>query len=64
MKPWYKSRTVWTNIGALALAVLSQNEWAQIIPPEHMDTFLKSVLVLNLILRKVTTEPIAARRDN
>jgi hypothetical protein len=53
-KKWYASRTFWVNIIA-ALALLAQIRYGFIIDSETQALVLTFV---NLILRKITKEPI------
>ncbi|MDY0302931.1 MAG: hypothetical protein RBR98_04005 [Candidatus Moranbacteria bacterium] len=55
MKKWYRSWTVWFNLGLLAVAII--NEVAKIIPMSA--EFLSVVAVIgNLLLRIKTTSEI------
>ncbi len=53
-KLWYSSKTIWVNGLALIGAIL-QAKFGWIIPAEF---YTYGLLALNLILRKVTKQPI------
>lgn len=59
MKKWYKSKTIWVNVLAVALAVITYIEGADFLP-EHVTTALVSVVlpVVNVGLRFLTNKPI------
>ncbi len=54
-KPWYASKTVWVQALAL-VATVAQAQWGWVAPPEYEAAGL---LVVNLILRAITRQPIA-----
>jgi hypothetical protein len=53
-KKWYVSKTVWINLVAAA-ALIAQYKYGFIIDPASQAL---SLSVINLILRKLTGEPI------
>jgi len=53
-KKWYESKTVWANV-VLALAVLAQHKFGFVIGPDMQAMAITGV---NLVLRKVTKDPI------
>ena len=53
-KPFYRSRTVWLNVLA-AVALFLQNQFGYVFSVELQGLVL---MVLNLILRFQTSEPI------
>ena len=58
-KAWYLSKTIWTNLIAAIGLVL--NSHSPIISGEELAAF---VVVINLILRLVTKQPIAATNSS
>lgn len=58
MKPWYQSKTMWLNLGAIALGTAEQVAGTGLLGL-HGDTVLQATGVLNMILRAVTTTGIA-----
>jgi hypothetical protein len=62
-KPWYQSKTIWTNIITLAIFVLGQLA----VIPDFADVSKYLVLVvavLNIILRAVTSQPLGGVTDS
>jgi|GEM_PF-2802928 len=55
MKPWYKSKTLWTNALGVA-AMLLQSEVGYLLPLEYQAVGLAAV---NMLLRTTTNAPIA-----
>jgi len=54
MKKWYQSKTFWINIvGAIGIAVQTQTGY--IMNPATQGVILS---VINMILRKITKEPV------
>jgi len=53
-KPFYKAKTFWANIIAIA-GILAQSHYGFIISPELQTLALS---VMNLVLRAVTKDPI------
>ena len=61
MKPWYKSRTVWTNGLTLAIGVVAILTGSELLPPRAVATLTAIVLpILNLFLRWLTDQPITS----
>jgi hypothetical protein len=58
MKVWYKSKTIWVNVGAAALMALEAS--TGLLKPYMADTFWVAMAValpmVNAILRVVTTQ--------
>ena len=66
MKPWWKSKTIWANVlfilsGALAAAQEFLPMLEGIVPEKYFKIAFFVVCVLNLVLRKVTTEGIGVK---
>jgi hypothetical protein len=55
---WYKSKTLWTNVGLFALDVLNGAYGAIDIPP---DVRVGVVVVVNLLLRLVSSGSIVRK---
>lgn len=56
-KPWYRSRTVVTNLLA-AVALLVQSQTGYVVPVEVQGAVLT---LLNVVLRFDTREPVSRR---
>jgi hypothetical protein len=56
-KVWYKSKTILFNALSLILLILPTPEFAAVVPTEY----LKFVLLVNLVLRLVTSKSIGLR---
>lgn len=65
-KPWYASRTVWLNAAAAALVALEAS--TGLLQPYVGDHFYAALAValpvLNAMLRVITTQGIALRKEN
>jgi hypothetical protein len=59
-KPWYLSKTMWTNIISAGVMVLQSTELVTIVPPTWTEEFALAIFVLNLALRWVTTGSVTA----
>jgi hypothetical protein len=59
MKPWYKSRTFWTNVVSLVAIVLS-TEFGITITAEEVAAIMS---VINIILRALTSEGLVLGED-
>lgn len=59
IKPWYTSKTVWTNLVALAISVLELVADSPLLTTESAS-LLGVVSVLNLVWRWLTDEPITS----
>jgi len=57
-KEWYKSKTVWINIIALA-ALIAQTQTGFIISPEEQ---VAMIVVINLILRFITNTGLETKK--
>lgn len=58
MKKWYTSKTIWFNIITTALGIIA--ELSNTFPvSDHPKLWISIVAVGNIILRFLTTEPIA-----
>jgi len=57
-KKWYLSKTFWFNVVALVLAVLEQYGYTGVLPAEWEPLVPVLIIVVNLVLRFVTKEPI------
>ena len=55
MKPFWKSKTLWVNLGAAAVLIVQFLSEAFLIPAEAQMIILAAI---NVVLRKVTREPI------
>ena len=63
MKQFWKSKTFWFNALALVVAVAGAVGYSEFVPGEDAkDISMAVVLVVNLILRFMTKEPIALRK--
>jgi len=60
MKPWFKSRTFWSNIVSVFTIVVSA-ECGVTITAEEAAAILA---VINIILRALTTEPLLWGNNN
>lgn len=58
-KPWYESKTVWTNIVASVAAVASMAAGDGLLPPIVIKWMLVAVGVGNVWLRSVTDTAIS-----
>lgn len=56
MKPWYQSKTVWTNV--LSVAAIGLNRYGAVLPPEYLALGLAAV---NLGLRFLTTQAVTVK---
>jgi hypothetical protein len=58
MKRWYKSKTIWVNVGAAALMALEAS--TGLLKPYMADTFWVAMAValpmVNAMLRVITTQ--------
>ena len=54
-KKWYESKTVWVNL-VMALGVLVQHKYGFVMSPDMQAMVITGV---NLVLRKITKDPIA-----
>lgn len=61
MKSWVKSRTIWFNVLALFVTVISAPEFANLVPDSWMPIILQVVAVGNVLLRLDTDAPVTAR---
>ena len=57
-KPWYKSKTMYLNLIALALLIVQSAVGVEIIPLEYQTTI---VAVLNLAARMITSTNITLK---
>ena len=64
MKPWWKSRTIWVNVAAAALAALATVLEAvrEAFGPVLYIIVATLLPAVNVILRVVTVAPIETRR--
>ena len=58
MKGW---RTILFNSLTLVLVVLESSELTEMLPDGSGDYLMMAVLVVNLVLRKLTTTPIGKK---
>lgn len=57
-KPWYKSKTIWTNIIAIIAVILA--EYGINIPPEQYATIAAIIIaIINIILRGITKSKLS-----
>ena len=63
-KPWWESKTIWLNIvvGTIGVVEASSDVLKGIVPPEVMGGILVGAAMLNVVLRSVTGQPVAAKR--
>lgn len=59
VKKWYKSKTIWVNVLAVSIALITYIEGVDFLP-EHVATALVSIVlpVANIALRFLTDKPI------
>ena len=60
MKSWYQSKTIWFNVGTMAVAGLTAiagSEWI-VENPVAAAVVTCAISIINLLLRKVTNEGI------
>ena len=57
MKAWWKSKTIWVNTLGAAVEIGQLLMQAQILPPGTITLVLAGA---NVVLRKLTTQPIGA----
>lgn len=63
MKAWWQSKTIWANIILAALGIVS--EISQIFPiSENPKVWVTVTVVLNIILRLVTGQPIGTSKNS
>lgn len=56
-KPWYRSKTIWTNMIALAVVILSLKGIE--VTPEEQSAILAGILaIVNIVLRLITKDPV------
>jgi len=58
-KAWYLSKTLWANVLLLVLAVLDNAYFGGLVPP---DVKVYIVGVVNLLLRFLTSQPLATKK--
>ena len=56
MKDWFKSKTIWVNLGIAVLGWLANAAQTMPIKPEYQ---MVVVGIVNMALRLVTTQPIS-----
>jgi len=57
--PWWKSKTLWANLIALLIAIISAPELVDLVGPAKAVTIVGTVIpVLNGILRLITFAPL------
>jgi hypothetical protein len=61
MKPWYKSKIVWVNVISILLEVSQILTGVNWIPT---GTLTLVVNILNIILRKLTTQPLGKETND
>jgi len=62
-KPWYKSKMIWANIIAVAVAILaSLGTFPGLLPAEFSPWVLFVIGALNIVLRFLTNEPITTKK--
>jgi hypothetical protein len=61
MKPWYKSKIVWVNVISILLEVSQILTGVNWIPT---GTLTLVINILNIILRKLTTQPIGKETND
>ena len=65
MKAWYRSKTLWFNVAAIAFEAAAQTmyELKAVLPENYQPYFLFSVVMGNLLLRAITTERLTLRGE-
>lgn len=63
-KPWYLSKTLWTNIISALIMLLQSTELVTIVPTTWTEEFALAIFVLNMILRAVTTGMVTATAES
>ena len=63
-KPWWRSRVLWLNAAASALAALEANTGLlqPLLPVNFYSVLSVALAVGNAALRVITSQPLAARR--
>lgn len=66
MKAWWKSKTVWLNLGALGLAGAAQNisELHGLLPANYYQIAAFAIPIANGIVRFVTTQGVYLKKPN
>lgn len=59
-KPWYQSATVWFNVLALVLMVLTAPEVVQVLPAGWLQPIAAVTAIGNFLLRFRTQVPITS----
>lgn len=64
MKDWWKSRTIWINAAVIACAVLGAaiDAVRDALGPAAYLIVVAAVAIINVALRKITTQPLAPLR--
>jgi hypothetical protein len=57
-KPIYASKTLWTNVLAIAVLILAAPEFAAILPTEGLPYVAAAIAALNVILRFSTSTAV------
>ena len=57
-KPWWQSKTIWINGLTAVLTIGAQ--LADVLPPAWSAKILSGLAVVNVILRAITTQPVAS----
>ena len=62
-KKWYQSKTVWANglmiLAAILTFLISEQSAAELLGGRALEIFGLAAGIINLVLRFVTSEPIA-----
>lgn len=58
-KPWYKSKTLWANFISAILGGIEASGLVSVVPDEYQPLFFAGLAVLNILLRIITTQPVA-----
>lgn len=62
-KVWYKSKTIWTNVVIVLIAVLMLATEQLGLSPEAVQWILFLAGVLGIVLRALTDQPITTKSE-
>lgn len=63
-KPWYQSKTLWTNIIALVAAITGAFGLDLGLDAETQVSLVGGIMaVVNIVLRVVTTQPVTVSKE-
>lgn len=62
-KPWWESKTIWTNAIVVVVAILMLATEQLNLSPETVKILLFLAGALGIVLRAVTNQPLTTKRD-